>query len=623
MSAETLIQTDKRTERQLVTFALGEEEFAFDIMTVQEIIRQPKLVKLPLAPDYVGGLANLRGMVMPIIDMRTRFKLSCAEDTDRTRILVLDVNGQRIGLRVDYVRQVARVEAASCEAPPKTLRSGMSANYLQYVVKLDEGRRMIMVLSPESICALEGIKEAPGSSSSISTTAQSEKREDADTGKGADTNNNYLQLVSFKLRNEEFAFPMECVREILRVQRISEVPDTPPAMLGILTVRGEILPVIDLRVLLGLPSLYEELYQNTKLFIEQLQGYGKEDTISKKINTETLFAIRKWAAEYYTSNTELADTVQQLRALNEQLIQLCSEHQSSLETKSAETSEAFMQKFTGLTRRILELFQQFQSSAKEHIRDDQRIIVVQTQNTLLALLVDKVREVLNISHQEIGAPPALAKAKNNSLNGIAKLEKGERLVMLLNPDNLLDNVTLNKISESAKSNTQEKEGAAMETEKKSIEKLEEQQFVVFRIEDGEYGIQVTKVQEIVRHSKVTKVPHTANYVDGITNLRGEVIPVVNARRRFELADHIPDERTRVLIIDIDGVKTGLMVDAVREVLNLPSKAIVPPPASLTAAIDRKYIAGIAQIDGERTDEKRMIIILDIEKSLNYESSNQP
>jgi purine-binding chemotaxis protein CheW len=98
MSEQATLESAQKDENQLVTFYLGEEEFGFDIMSVQEIIRQPKVSRIPMAPSYVEGVANLRGMVLPIIDTRTRFGMPRTEDTDRTRVLVVDVDGNKTGL---------------------------------------------------------------------------------------------------------------------------------------------------------------------------------------------------------------------------------------------------------------------------------------------------------------------------------------------------------------------------------------------------------------------------------------------------------------------------------------------------------------------------------------------
>lgn len=137
----------------------------------------------------------------------------------------------------------------------------------------------------------------------------------------------------------------------------------------------------------------------------------------------------------------------------------------------------------------------------------------------------------------------------------------------------------------------------------------ERQFVTFRLADGEYGIPINEIQEIDRSSKMTRIPKSAAYVDGVTNLRGEVIPVINARRRFSLPAKEADERTRVIIIDVNGSKTGLLVDSVREVLNLSQADIAPPPASIASGIEQRYISGIGKVDGG----KRMVVLLNVAK----------
>src|SRR5271165_3290861 len=109
LSAGALSGAALKDESQLVTFLLKDEEFGFDIMSVQEIIRLPQMAKVPRTPAYVDGIANLRGVVLPVIDMRTRFGLERAEATDRTRVLVIDIDGVKTGLRVDRVKQVTSV----------------------------------------------------------------------------------------------------------------------------------------------------------------------------------------------------------------------------------------------------------------------------------------------------------------------------------------------------------------------------------------------------------------------------------------------------------------------------------------------------------------------------------
>jgi purine-binding chemotaxis protein CheW len=150
-----------KDESQLVTFLLKDEEFGFDIMSVQEIIRLPKMAKVPRTPAYVDGIANLRGVVLPVIDMRTRFGMERAEETDRTRVLVVDIDGVKTGLRVDRVKQVTSVLRSEIEPPPAAIR-GTSSDYLEGVVKLEKGQRIVMALNAAHVCEI-GVTRKTGS----------------------------------------------------------------------------------------------------------------------------------------------------------------------------------------------------------------------------------------------------------------------------------------------------------------------------------------------------------------------------------------------------------------------------------------------------------------------------
>jgi purine-binding chemotaxis protein CheW len=609
MSEQATKAAAQKDESQLVTFYLGEEEFGFDIMSVQEIIRQPKLSRIPMAPAYVEGVANLRGMILPIIDTRTRFGMARAEDTDHTRVLVVDVEGNKTGLRVDRVRQVTRVLQQQMEPPPPVIREGMHSDYLESVVKLDEGKRIIMALNPKAIC-----KVSPDDLLKQVTT-QMETTTATDPAKSTTEDQSVTQLVTFKLGLEEFAFQMERVREILRVERPSEVPGTPKHVLGVLTVRGNILPVIDLRVMLGLSSLESEVVAEATDLGARFKAWlaTTAETVRSgagKLDASGAEVVRKWMADCNTSSQALMEILSQMRTANDRLLRGVAQTQSLIASEPAKAPEYFQQEAVASAQLVIQLLEKFQNSVKENIREDQRLIVVQTHGSLLALLVDKVREVLNMPKRQIDPPPQnLSKNKSVELSGIAKLENGKRLILLLDADHLIQDQELQKLgaaaSESSTNASQQHQvGDASAA-------LGEQQFVTFRLGDGEYGIPIAKIQEIDRSSKMTRVPRTADYVDGITNLRGEVVPVINARKRFNLPQKEADERTRVIIMELGGVKTGLLVDSVREVLNLATKDISAPPTSLSTTIDRQYISGIGKVDGD----KRMIVLLDVEKIL--------
>jgi purine-binding chemotaxis protein CheW len=136
---------------------------------------------------------------------------------------------------------------------------------------------------------------------------------------------------------------------------------------------------------------------------------------------------------------------------------------------------------------------------------------------------------------------------------------------------------------------------------------QELQLVTFRLANEEYGLPITKVREINRLVPVTKLPQTPSFMEGIINLRGRIIPVIDLRRRFEMSVGAHDEDTRIIIVEISGQIVGVIVDAVTEVVRLDTANIEPAPA--TVAVDLKYIEGVGKID------ERLIILLDIDKVL--------
>ena len=133
---------------QLVTFKLGNEEFALDILKVQEINRMVEITKVPKAPDFVEGVINLRGRVIPIVDIRKKFHLNIKEATKETRIIVVNIMNKTIGLIVDSVSEVLRINSSTIQPPPPLI-AGLDSDYIKGVGKLDE--RLIILLDIDKI----------------------------------------------------------------------------------------------------------------------------------------------------------------------------------------------------------------------------------------------------------------------------------------------------------------------------------------------------------------------------------------------------------------------------------------------------------------------------------------
>lgn len=141
------------------------------------------------------------------------------------------------------------------------------------------------------------------------------------------------------------------------------------------------------------------------------------------------------------------------------------------------------------------------------------------------------------------------------------------------------------------------------------------QLVSFEIGDEEFGVDILKVQEINRMLEVTRVPNAPEYVDGVINLRGKVIPIIDLRRRFGMARKDHDKNTRIVVVELSGKVVGFVVDAVSEVLRIP-RSVTEPPPSLVAGIEAEYITAVGKL------EDRLLILLDLEKVLAGEDHHR-
>ncbi len=137
------------------------------------------------------------------------------------------------------------------------------------------------------------------------------------------------------------------------------------------------------------------------------------------------------------------------------------------------------------------------------------------------------------------------------------------------------------------------------------------QLVSFQLGQEEYGVEITKVQEIILMGEITRVPQTPPYIKGLINLRSTVIPIVDLRLRFGLPEQPPTDETRIMVVNVRGKTVGIVVDAVNEVLRINRDQIAPPPPTV-AGPGREYLTGLVRLN------KGLLILLDIEKLLDEE-----
>jgi len=479
------IRQEDLSERQLVTFHLGNDEFGVDIMHVREIIRLTEVTHIPQAPSYVEGVCNLRGSILPIIDGRARLGMSRRQRDESTRVLVLDVGGKVTGIVVDRVSEVLSVSSADIEAPPAVIQD-MDVAFLNGMVKLNNGKRIIMALNLSSIVTVKQIEDIKQEALTIATTrtdsvVRTEIEED--------------QLVTFLLGQEEYAFDIMHVKEIIRVQKITTLPNVADYIEGVVAIRNHMLPIINMRMFFGLENI--------------------------------------------------------------------------------------------------------------PINDQARIIIVDLGQMSVGFRVDKVSEVVSISHNVIEPPPLIfSDEEAGQIRGVAKLNDGKRLLMCLNATKLLPAEVIQNLS----GETTAEERVAV---KQNNSIIEEEQLVTFKLGDEEFAIKITDVQEINRMTEITHMPNAPVYIDGLVNLRGNIIPALNLRRRFGLPEKQRDDATRIIIVDVGNRKTGVVVDAVSEVLRFESSLVEETPQIVSEDLDAKYISGVGKLNGG----KRMVMIIDLAQVL--------
>jgi purine-binding chemotaxis protein CheW len=471
---------------QFVTFQIDEGLFAVPLAEVQEIIRMPAVVQVPLSPPSLEGLANLRGSVMAITSLRRIFGYPDAPHDDATRVVVLN-QGVPAGLVVDRMARVVTALESEIE-PAGAIEATVRSELLRGMIRQSDDRGMIMILDARTLGTGGG--EAPRGRVAAREAALAAEETPVEAGVRVSED---IQLVSFEVAGQEYALAIEHVQEIVQLPpRIAGVPRAQSHVLGVMTLREKLLPLVSLRAMFGMPEA-------------------------------------------------LADERSKI------------------------------------------------------------VVVPLPDGSSVGIVMDMVREVLRVSRKCMDPMPSmLGGGEGGDITGICRLQEGKRLVSVLAADSLFGSAAVrDAVREVAAT-----EGGEMQTTQADASADTEEQFVVFRLGDEEYGAPIEAVQEIVRvPESLTRVPKAPAFIRGVVNLRGAVLPVVDQRSRFELPEIPRNDRQRIMVFTIGGVRTGFIIDSVSEVLKIPRRAIGPAPA--LSAEQARLISRVANLEAQQ----RMILLI--------------
>lgn len=455
---------------QFVIFCIDNEHYAVPMAPVQEIIRVPEVVRVPLGPSNLEGLANLRGRVLPIMNLRGVFGFPSRDSDDATRAVVINL-GTPLGFVVDRVSSVMNVETRLIE-PFDGLRQTIDSELVTGIIKLGEREPMILILDFERLIERELRHMGHDMQQSMLTAHRSggESGEASDNAEESDE----LQLVSFSVASQEYGVSIHQVMEIVQVPaHITGIPNCAGHVLGVMALRDRLLPLVSLRSLFNLPAI--TLDEHHRIVVLSLPHEGGSQAVG--------------------------------------------------------------------------------------------------------VVMDAVNEVLRVPRAAAEPTPRLLARQQrlNEIEAICRLDNGRRLVSILSADRLFNQ---NGAMEEVRGAVAHEE-STMKAEQQADDALDhddEEQLVVFRLAREEYAVPIGSVQEIVRvPDSLTHVPKAPEFVEGVINLRGAVLPVVDQRRRFGLDTVERNDRQRIMVFLLQGVRTGFIVDSVAEVLKVPRQLIEPSP----------------------------------------------
>jgi len=497
---------EETSSHQFVTFQVAEEGFGLSMEQVAEIIRLPQTIGVPLTPPALVGLANLRGNVLPILDLRQILALEKSKNTDATRVLVADI-GSQMGLIVDRVNKVISVNESKIEKA-EGVKTTTDSQFLCGVIR--EGDSLVQLLDVARLIKTDF--------SSI-VAAKSKSKYDnnlATVNNEIKIDDNIGQLVSFNVAGQEYAFDLMSVEEIVRVpENITKMPSTDHHVLGMIDLRGRLLPLVSLRQIFGLEK--QKIDEHNRILVIAVHAAG------------------------------------------------------------------------GILNSV-------------------------------GIVVDEVLEVLSVAMNKRDPVPSLLNSDNEDdgdISAICRLDEGKRLVSILSAQAMFEDQAIQAVIASNNIENEKMNNQKATEDPSIIEDDDDTQMVVFKLADQEYGVTIEHVEEITRvPDDMNKVPKTADFIEGLVNLRGTVLPVLDMRSRFCLERQKRNDRQRILVLNIEGNRTGFIMDSVVEVLRLNRHSIEDAP---DLSDDQTRVMGRVV---NLKDDKRMIQVLDVNELLSTKEGKE-
>jgi purine-binding chemotaxis protein CheW len=469
---------------RFLSFRVDGRAYALRADDVGEVIRVPPAAHVPESPAALVGLANLRGLVLPIVSLRRMLGLEEPATLHTARAIVLNI-GSPMGLVVDAVDSLVSIARERVE----TRQAELGADAGEPLTGAFEAApgRAIKILDVKALLDATFAQRARNGRRALSAIVRSDRLEQPIEAAGKAE-----MLVTFEVADQEFALALRDVQEVLPAQSMrASVPRAESLVLGITSLRGALLPLLSLRGLLGFPV------------------------------------------------------------------------------------------------------------AAAHPRE--KIVVMKVHGVQVGLVADRARAMLAAEPRLIDPIPAVLAARTGGESRIRAIYRGDggrRLVSILAPEHLFREDIMQRL-------TAHRDEPAMPPSEADVTRQDAVNFLVFRLGRDEFALPIEAVDEVAQvPAQITRMPKTPRFLEGVINLRGSVVPVIDQRRRFDMPKREQSEGRRLVVVRTQRYRAALIVDSVSDVLRIAADTVEPPP-ELTEDIAR-LVHGVINLE----QSGRIVLVLD-------------
>lgn len=476
------------------SFWIDTTEFALPVGSIQEVVNEPDgFTPIPLAPVHLVGLFNLRGAIVPVVDLRILLDYPRLSDSECRKVAIIENDDLCIGLLFDDTGGVLYSEQSS-RVNFENNAEGVSDMVVEGVLKFDDGARMVQLLDPFKVLQIQ----------SVPRVAKTKTKTKADVPMHQKVGKR-LSCISFQLGHTSCALDLRYVQEITDVPEIQKSPLAHGHIVGNINLRGHTMPVVDFRGVIG-----------------------------------------------------------------------------------NEPPHAFNQ--AALSAR--------------------KLLILSLPEGMVALLVYSIDSIIPYFESEVLSFAKIAIPRQDFVAGCLVTDDDE-IVIMLDHGNLLRDPSLVKAAKSCQEIFPPDHQEQNEQETSECSSLDT--YILFTVE-RHLGLDISNVSEVInRPEKLLNPPYLLPFIEGVLNLRGELITLINARELYQLPKG-DETNQRVLIITMDGDKYGLVVDSIDEIVRANSKQIMDVPsfnkADSTARVISQDLSGCLRVPS-RGPEGDPVMILSV------------